>query len=477
MHTTKFTGLIVTLATLAAPAMASSHMDAPLITLDDAANTTDVYAFVGKDPAGQKALQMAVSVYPFEDPGIGPNKYDFDDRVLYALHVATGKDVARGVPTISYFFEFQTSYKTKGTILQSYLGVIKDVDDANQNRTQRYAVTRVSSSGVVRLGSGVVPPNNQGIATPEYNTARGEGLAKIGVDSATKLDKYTSQTVASLATGHYSWCGQREDGFYGDIQAVFDLLQLRGKGAARDSQRGFNVHTINLSVPMAQLGGDMQQVGVWATTYRKTFTVRIKSLGDIEVGDWVQIGRQGNPLFCEAFVAIADKDLYNRCPPSDDPLVFKKYADSPELAKLLNAIVFKGNPIPGIETNRSDLVGIFIPDLIKVDLSTNPVPLAGGGPNHVTTPDDPGYSRLSIFGGDTSYSALAQGQVPSGWPNGRRFGDDVIDIGVSAVISDLRTSPPVIRLAGDNVDANDAVYNKVFPYGGVPHNGRNHRHD
>src|SRR5581483_778582 len=80
---------------LAAPAIAhaSSHMDAPLITLDDAANTTDVYAFVHQEN-GVKVLVTALGVYPFEEPGIGPNKYNFDDDVLYEIHVATADDVA-----------------------------------------------------------------------------------------------------------------------------------------------------------------------------------------------------------------------------------------------------------------------------------------------------------------------------------------------------------------------------------------------
>ena len=77
----------------ATPAFASSHMDAPLIVLDDAANTTDVYAFV-QNENGQKVLVTALGVYPFEEPGIGPNKFNFDDNVLYEIHVATGKDVA-----------------------------------------------------------------------------------------------------------------------------------------------------------------------------------------------------------------------------------------------------------------------------------------------------------------------------------------------------------------------------------------------
>ena len=54
----------------AAPVQASSHMDAPLITFDDAANTTDVYAFVSRS-GGTEYLTTAVSVYPFEEPGIG----------------------------------------------------------------------------------------------------------------------------------------------------------------------------------------------------------------------------------------------------------------------------------------------------------------------------------------------------------------------------------------------------------------------
>ena len=73
-------------------------MDAPLITLDDAANTTDVYAFV-RETNGMKSLVTALGVYPFEEPGIGPNKFNFDDNVLYEIHVATADDVAAGRST------------------------------------------------------------------------------------------------------------------------------------------------------------------------------------------------------------------------------------------------------------------------------------------------------------------------------------------------------------------------------------------
>jgi hypothetical protein len=467
-------------------ALASSHMDAPLITLDDAANTTDVYAFVQAEN-GRKSLVTALGVYPFEEPGIGPNKFNFDDDVLYAIHVATGKDVAAGRPTYSYEFRFKTTFKNEKTILQSYTNVVQNVNDKAQNLTQFYTVTKVDNKTGDRthLGNGVVPPNNQGNATPFYNQGdNGENPAKDGVATFDELDRYTKQSIADLGGGYIAFAGQRDDGFFADIQSVFDLLRLRNPG--RDSQGGFNLHLMALAIPIDDLGGDRQIAGVYATTSRKRFRILTDGVPKDGLpksepfGDWVQVARQGNPLFAEGLVAIEDKDLYSRTSPSVDKTLFRKYAETPELAKLLNRLVLEPD-IPGIETGRTDIAGIFIPDVIKVDLSTGPARLAGGGATHPTNPDDPGFSRLSIFGDDVLISKIqpgfGKGVVPGGWPNGRRFGDDVVDIAVTALISDLRTSPPIIRgPAGDNVNANDMAFNKVFPYESTPQNGRRHGH-
>src|SRR4029453_18449847 len=195
-----------------------------------------------------------------------------------------------------------------------------------------------------------------------------------------------------------------------------------------------------------------------------------------------QVGRQGNPLFCEALVALEDKDRYNRSSPRQDAELFAKYAENPELATLINAILFNGQTV-AIDSGRTDIRGIFIPDLIKVDLSTAPARLAGGGKDHPTTPDDDGFSRLSIFGKDVLHSnvqtGVGDGTVPGGWPNGRRFGDDVVDIAVSALLSDLRDPADLkITVADgiDNVSKNDIAYKKVSPYAATPQNGRNHGH-
>ncbi|MCC6327681.1 MAG: DUF4331 family protein, partial [Acidobacteria bacterium] len=232
--------------------------------------------------------------------------------------------------------------------------------------------------------------------------------------------------------------------------------------------------------PIQELGGDGQVVGVYATTSRQGVKILSEYGTPIEFGPFVQVARQGNPLFNEGLVAIADKDRYSRTSPTSDREIFSRYALQPELTRLANAILGLSPAAP--ETNRTDIAGIFIPDLIKVDLSTPGVRFAGNGPNDPVNPDDPGFSRLSIFGGDVLRSRIQDpfrngGFIPGGWPNGRRFGDDVVDIGVTALISDLRDPGNLfIRVAGDGVDSNDLGFNKVFPYEATPQNGRNHSH-
>ena len=490
---------------LSVPALASSHMDAPLITLDPAANTTDVYAFVSPDQNGNKSLTLALSVYPFENPGVGPNKYNFDDNVRYELHVALGRDVAAGRPTITYRFEFETKFKNSKTILQSYLGVVNSVGDANQNLTQCYTVKKIDhrTGRATTLGSGVVPPNNQGNATPFYNQGdNGENPARKGVATAGELDRYTKQSIFTFHNGYTAFAGQRDDGFYADVQSIFDLLKLRNPG--KDSQGGFNIHMMALQVPLGELGGDGQTVGVFATTSRRAFPV----LGDRDDRDdkghghglvdllrnslFKQVARQGNPLFNEGLVALEDKDTYSRTLPDVDSKIFRKYAENPELAALINLLIGGGQQL-AIPTGRADIAAIFIPDLIKVDLSTDSVRLAGNGPGAADNPDEMGFSRLSIFGGDIAESQAAghpfrlpsqflglpagKFYVPGGWPNGRRFGDDVIDIAIIALLSDLRNPAKLVindPFNGnyDGVTGNDMGYNKVFPYESTPQNGR-----
>lgn len=449
-------------------AQASSHMDAPLITLDPAANTTDVYAFRSRQ-GDTEYLTTALAVYPFEEPGIGPNNYRFDDNVLYEIHVSLGKDVAAGEKTLSYQFKFKTQYLNKNTILQAYLGPLDgDIDpqgfDVNQNLRQTYEVTlvdyRKSKRGKrSKLGSGRVPPNNQGLVTAAYNQQEnGEKPAKNGVDSSELLDKFTEQAVFELENNHMVFAGQRDDGFYADIQSIFDLdFTFSGKNKPFDSQGGFNLHTIVLNIPLDELGDD-KTVGIYATSSRRRISVLRSKKDPKNIGKWVQVGRQGNPLFNEALVSVIDKDLYNRSSPKKDKKLFKTYALNPQLAAVL-----------GLKsTGREDIAGIFIPDLIKVDITTDPARLAG-------TVNDTGFSRLSVFGADTLINEEGE-EVAGGFPNGRRFGDDVVDIALLALIANQLPADQAKQAADDGITSNDISFNKVFPYAATPQNGRNHGH-
>lgn len=449
---------------------ASSHMDAPLITFDDAANTTDVYAFVSRDPqTGQDYLTTALSVYPFEEPGIGPNNYRFDDRVIYRIRVSLDENTQTGRPDLTYQFRFRTEFQNPNTILQNYLGQVgAQPSDAgffqNQNMRQSYSLTKIENRRKGRatvLGRGasdglIVPPNNQGLVTPFYNQGDdGDRPAKEGVAAFAELDPYTRGAVATLPSGYQVFAGQRDDGFYADIQSIFDLDFSFGTATGTatkpfDSQGGFNVHTIVLNIPLEELGG-AKIAGVHATTIRtRDAGGRIKPVR--------QVGRQGNPLFAEALIANRAKDLYNRTVPTRDAKLFAEFAEKPELGTVLGV----SELIPGL------LRSIYIPDLIKVDLTTGPARLAG----------DPEFSPRSIFGGDllqsTAQDPFANGGfIPGGWPNGRRFGDDVVDIALIA-LGVAGTGPDFSGFAGDRVDENDITFNDVFPYAATPLNGRNH---
>ena len=473
------------LAVWSGTARASSHSDAPLIKLDPQANLTDVYAFIGTSAGGVKSLNVLIAVRPFCQAGDGGEWDKFSNDALYSINIA---DPASGELLIRYDFQFSPvssaagNFKNKDTILLYGqgagldVGPINSVGDAHQNYTQSYSVTKTTfftrGSRSRRIGTNLlVPPPNPGSrVTPLYNGSNGFALNfTTAATTAANLDTLTKGAVFSLDTGETVFAGLREDGFFADAPAIFDLLNPRILGAGGSGQngngidgfKGFNTLAYAIQIPVsslpsrpytqpALLGGAQTGVGVYASVSRPRITLLSATRDPQSVGEFIQVNRQGNPLFNEVLVNIVDKDNYNRASPTVDVTKFKKYANAPVIIVLLNATF--GTKF--VTSPRPDLVAIYIPDVIRVNTTTNPVPLPG----------QTGFSRLSAFGGD-----LTNG-VPSGWPNGRRPGDDVIDIALTAIANGPAFTPPITPL-GDNVNANDQLFNLVFPYLATPNSG------
>ncbi|MEO8044280.1 MAG: DUF4331 domain-containing protein [Spartobacteria bacterium] len=465
-------------------AIASSHSDAPLIKLDPQANLTDVYAFMTQKGNGPKVLVVEVSVRPFSEPGDGVMYDAFSSDALYTIHLAnpvTGEEVER------YEFKFSPvdaangSYKNTNTILRYGLGTevgpIVTVGDARQNFTQTYTVTKVkpNKSALLTRTPLLVPPPNVGMnTTPAYNGPDGRAIS--GATNRATLDSYTRQTVYDLPSGYTVFAGSREDGFYADTPGIFDLLDgriidndgdpndgLGQDGNGVDGFKGYNVLHYAIAIPVNKfpsftytgaLQPESQGIGVYASVSRPQMTVRSSTEADTGSGPYIQVNRLANPLFNEVLVAAADKDNYNRTKPTQDAAAFAKYALNPEIAVLINTVY--GTSFQ--TDNRVDLQAVYIPDVIRVNTTTGAVPVAG----------ESSFNRLSFIGGDTVANGNGD-QIPSGWPNGRRFGDDVIDIALTAVASGPTFA--TITLLGDNVAANDQLYNRTFPYAGTPNAG------
>ena len=66
------------------PGQASSHREAPLTAQDPTADNTDVYAFVSPDEPDK--VTLIANFIPFQKPDGGPNFFQFDPNVVYAIH-------------------------------------------------------------------------------------------------------------------------------------------------------------------------------------------------------------------------------------------------------------------------------------------------------------------------------------------------------------------------------------------------------
>ena len=454
----------------AIPGVTSSHREAPLTSIDPTGDDTDLYAFTAPDK--QHSLTIVGNWIPFEDPSGGPNFYRFDDRAAYYLNVDNTGD---GVYDVRYRFRFKTEVRNPESFLYALPGV-SSISDPKLNVVQTYTVRRETYRNGVRRSSELVAsglpvaPNNVGPKTfPDY-------------------DSVASEAIQDLPGGGKVFAGQRDDPFFVDLGATFDAVTIRkgtgNEGGGHDDLGGYNVHSIVLQVPETAVTRDADSVnsesdsnavvGVWASTERQRIHIadwggpanyerRATTQRKVrarkhrrfrQLGGWQQVSRLGNPLVNEVVIPLGQKDKFNATQPSDDLGNFGKYVLSPELAKVLN-ILYPGLNVP--ETNRTDIVTALLtglPGLTRI--APNAPPTDTLKINLGTTPSS-SPNRFGVIGGDAT-----------GFPNGRRLADDVVDIAERVVGGVLVGNPLPL---GDGVDQNDKPFLEAFPYVAAPTSG------
>ncbi|HET7013006.1 MAG TPA: DUF4331 domain-containing protein [Streptosporangiaceae bacterium] len=452
----------------------SSHREAPEISMDPVADSTDLYAFVSPD--NPDTVTLIANYIPLQGAAGGPNFYEFGEDVKYNIHIDTK---GHGVANITYEFRFTTTVANPNTFLYN-TGPIGSLNSPNWNRKQHYQIIRwdLVGSKVVRHDIAknlACPPCNIGpLSTPNY---------------ATKLAK---PAVHTLSDGIKVFAGQRAEGFYVDLGSIFDLGNLRpfqqlnvfGKALGLSSAAGvnatklLNVHSIAMQIPKKLITAKGRPtIGVWTSASRRR--VRISEgpgKKPIFSGPYDGVSRLGMPLINEVIIPMGLKDFWNGQRPVDDKQ-FTKYVAHPELAGLLpvlypgvfphldalnkskkpridlEAVLLTGVPA-GIIPHFSNFTGSVQADMLRLNTSIKP----SSSPN-----------ILGLLGGDLA-----------GFPNGRRVFDDVVTVELRAIAG---ATYPLIDSSFTPDAAAGAVTDGLtpsslgmpfldhFPYLGVPFDG------
>jgi len=473
----------------------SSHREAPEISKDPVADSTDLYAFVSPDSPA--TVTLIANYIPLEAPGGGPNFYEFSDDVLYDINIDNNGD---GFADISFQFKFTTVNNIPSSFLYND-GPITSLTPPSAtslwNRQQTYELTRIDwhkpTGKATLLGRGLLsPPCNIGpLSTPNY-----PALANAGIQP--------------FNAGGYSgvaFAGQRAEGFYVDLGALFDLGNLRPFAADHEGAKGIlanmpgvnstaavNVHTLAIQVEIEQLTSSRSipssvtdpaaVIGVWTTASRQQARVNPPGAVAIWAGPYNQVSRLGNPLVNEAIIGIGDKDRWNNNAPITDGTIFLEYFQKPLLATLLPTLY------PGVFPNLAayNATGGTRADIEAILLTGIPSGIVPGFTNYngtgvkadqlrlnVAIPPTAKPSNLGLVGGDLA-----------GFPNGRRVFDDIAtivlravagatlplvdktftaDTAAGAVGMELTTGPTDVTAMGT------ANYLSSFPYLGTPYSG------
>jgi Domain of unknown function (DUF4331) len=458
----------------------SSHREAPGISKDPVADSTDVYAFVSPDKPD--TVTLIANYVPLQGPAGGPNFYEFGDDVLYIIHIDNNGD---GFADMTYAFKFTTTVVDPETFLYN-TGPIESLGSPNWNRRQSYTVGRWrrGHSPVILAKNLPCPPCNIGpLSTPDYPALAG-------------------QAVHSLPGGGKVYAGQRAEGFYVDLGSIFDLGDLRPfasdhnhfglhkfptNGPGVNATKNLNVHSIAIQVPITDItenghkptgvNDPKASIGIWTTASRQRSRIYdVDRALYVNSGPYTQVSRLGNPLVNEVLIPMGKKDFWNTQPPGYDKQ-FASYVAHPGLADLLPVLY------PGVfpELAKLNKKGTARADLEAILLTGIPEGIIPGFQNY-TGATQADMLRLNVAvkpAKKPSIYGILGGDL-AGFPNGRRVFDDVVAVELRALagatygLVDKSYKPDAAASAvTDGLTPADlsAPYLSEFPYLGVPHSG------
>jgi uncharacterized protein DUF4331 len=465
--------------------LASSHREAPITSLDQKADITDIYAFRSYDAHGNDtsppSITMILCVDPFLEPANGPNWFPFDPNILYEIKVDNDEDA---LPEVTFQFRFSTQYQLPSvyTALAGFDGAsngtggvvppqIADFSNPGLNLRQTYTVNMIAN--------GVVTPIRNGDNSPFYAVPANAGPRTINYAAL-----YAAGTYSNVGgSGVSVFAGTVDDPFFIDLGAAFDTGNFRAGASgvpgvltstedhananfAPDTVSGFAVNAIAIQVPISMLTstGKVEAatspnatIGIWGATSRPRITVRRSPLPDRSFpntndpialdNNFKQVQRLGNPLINELIIGIGSKDYWSMSQPVNDSQ-FTGFDLNPPFVIVVDALYQA--LLPGALTSppapRTDLLPLVT--------YSPPIAATGttGGPvadllrlNTGVAPTAPGSaSRLGLLAGDGA-----------GFPNGRRLADDVVDITLRVAVGGV--------LAGSLCGASHNSSCNVFP--------------
>ncbi len=465
-------------------ATASSHREAPFITENPKVDATDFYMFRSYENNREGYVTLIANYSPLQDAYGGPNYFNMSPDALYEMHIDNSGD---GIEDITFQFQFNHELGNGGAGLaingvavpQKNIGTVSTDDSPGLNFKETYTMTMVK--GDRRTGD-----KSPVSKTSDGSTSLARPLDNVG-DKTFSTQPYAQYANSFIHDVTFSACpsgaqdgrvfvGQRKESFAVNLGEVFDLVNTNPLGPVDGEANTLadkNIATFAVEVPIDCLTGGNENgiIGGWTTASLPQVRVLDPTptfkQPAISGGAWTQVSRLGMPLVNEVVIGLPDKNRFNASEPKDDTQ-FASYVFKPTLPVILNAL-FKVTA-PTVE-NRPDLVAAFLTGLEGVNKNGSLAEmqrLNTGIP--ATAKAD--QKNLGLAVGDSA-----------GFPNGRRPGDDVVDITLRVAMGflchlDLGLCTPEDAPNGgaefpytDGALQNAAQFDDVFPYLTTPLSG------